>query len=114
MPATPRLGNLLGNGLCQALRSGRTRTVFYSTLVAVIGSVSFGYGQGFSSPALPELDKNSGEHTYFRKTLYHDLFNVRMINVTSGWDTCHSCYCIIITELRPLRPNKLVFRPELK
>ena len=62
--------------LWHALRSVRTRTVFYSTLVAVIGSVSFGYGQAFSSPALPELDKNTAEHTYFKKTLYHDLFNV--------------------------------------
>ena len=71
MSSNLRLGNLW-----QALRSVQTRTVLYSTLVAVIGSVSFGYGQGFSSPALPELDKNTGEHTYFKKTLYHDLFNV--------------------------------------
>ena len=71
IPRANRRGNLW-----RALRSVRTRTVFYSTLVAVIGSVSFGYGQAFSSPALPELDKNTGEHTYFNKTLYHDLFNV--------------------------------------
>lgn len=69
--ATPRLGNLW-----QALRSVRTRTLFYSSLVAVIGSLSFGYANGFSSPTLPDLDKNTEEHTYFNKTVYHDLFNV--------------------------------------
>lgn len=63
-------------GLWQALKSVGTKTLFYSTLVAVIGSVSFGYGNGFSSPALPDLDKNNGKHTRFNRTLYHDLFNV--------------------------------------
>jgi len=69
--ATPRLGNLW-----QALKSVRIRTLFYSSLVAVIGSLSFGYANGFSSPTLPDLDENEGEHTYFNKTIYHDLFNV--------------------------------------
>ena len=70
-PATPRLGNLW-----KALKSVRIRTLFYSSFVAVIGSLSFGYVNGFSSPTLPDLDENSGEHTYFNRTIYHDLFNV--------------------------------------
>ena len=70
-PATPRLGNLW-----KALKSVRIRTLFYSSFVAVIGSLSFGYVNGFSSPTLPDLDKNHGEHTNFNKTIYHDLFNV--------------------------------------
>ena len=69
--ATPRLGNLW-----KALKSVRIRTLFYSSFVAVIGSLSFGYVNGFSSPTLPDLDKNNGEHTYFNRTIYHDLFNV--------------------------------------
>ena len=73
-PATPRLGNLW-----KALKSVRIRTLFYSSVVAVIGSLSFGYVNGFSSPTLPDLDKNNGEHTYFNKTIYHDLFNVSHI-----------------------------------
>jgi len=60
----------------QAFRSVRIRTVFYSSLVAVIGSLSFGYTNGFSSPALPDLDENEGRHTRFNETIYHDLFNV--------------------------------------
>lgn len=71
MSATPRLGNLW-----QALKSVRIRTLFYSSVVAVIGSLSFGYANGFSSPTLPDLDKSRGEHTYFNRTIYHDLFNV--------------------------------------
>ena len=67
----PRVGNLW-----KALKSVRIRTLFYSSFVAVIGSLSFGYVNGFSSPTLPDLDKNTGEHTYFNKTVYHDLFNV--------------------------------------
>lgn len=67
----PRMGNLW-----QALKSVRIRTLFYSSLVAVIGSLSFGYVNGFSSPTLPDLDKNNGEHTNFNTTIYHDLFNV--------------------------------------
>ena len=70
-PATPRLGNLW-----KALKSVRIRTLFYSSFVAVIGSLSFGYANGFSSPTIPDLDKNVREHTYFNRTIYHDLFNV--------------------------------------
>lgn len=69
--ATPRLGNLW-----RALKSVRVRTLFYSSLVAVIGSLSFGYGNGFSSPALPDLDESKGEYTSFNRTIYNDLFNV--------------------------------------
>ena len=68
----PRVGNLW-----KALKSVRIRTLFYSSLVAVVGSLSFGYVNGFSSPTLPDLDENSdGGYTYFNKTVYHDLFNV--------------------------------------
>ena len=69
--SNPRMGNLW-----KALKSVRIRTLFYSSIVAVIGSLSFGYVNGFSSPTLPDLDKNNGENTYFNKTVYHDLFNV--------------------------------------
>ena len=70
----PRLGNLW-----QALRSVQIRTLLYSSMVAVMASLSFGYGIGFSSPTLHDLDANEGKHTYFRKTIYHDLFNVSCI-----------------------------------
>ena len=68
---TPQLGNLW-----QALRSVQIRTLLYSSMVAVMASLSFGYGIGYSSPTLHDLDANEGKHTYFRKTIYHDLFNV--------------------------------------
>ena len=59
--------------LWEELKTAGTKNLFYATLVAVIGSVSFGYGNGFSSPALPDLDKTRND---FNKTLDHDLFNV--------------------------------------
>lgn len=68
---TPQLGNLW-----QALQSVQIRTLLYSSMVAVLASLSFGYGIGYSSPTLHDLNANEGKHTYFRKTIYHDLFNV--------------------------------------
>ena len=62
-----------GNLVWQALKSIRIRTLLYSSIVAVIGSLSFGYTNGFSSPATPDLDKDHGS---FNNTLDHDLFNV--------------------------------------
>jgi len=69
--STPRFGNLWA-----ALKSGRVSTLLYSSLVAVMASLSFGYAMGFSSPALPDLDNNEGKHRFFNKTIYHDMFNV--------------------------------------
>ena len=68
---TPQLGNLW-----EALRSVQIRTLLYSSMVAVMASLSFGYGIGYSSPTLHDLNANEGEHTYFRRTIYQDLFNV--------------------------------------
>ena len=74
-PTTPpQLGNLW-----QALRSVRIATLLYSSVVTVMASLSFGYGIGFSSPTLHDLDENEGKHTYFRRTIYHDSFNVSNI-----------------------------------
>ena len=70
----PRWGNLW-----RALRSVRVTTLFYSSLVAVLGSLSFGYAMGFSSPALVDLEDNKGEYTSFNKTIYSDTFNVSEI-----------------------------------
>jgi len=67
----PRWGNLW-----RALRSVRVTTLFYSSLVAVLGSLSFGYAMGFSSPALVDLEDNKGKYTSFNKTIYSDTFNV--------------------------------------
>ena len=72
--SAPRLGNLWA-----ALRSGRVSTLLYSSMVAVMASLSFGYAMGFSSPALPDLDNNEGKHRFFNKTIYHDMFNVSII-----------------------------------
>jgi len=69
--SSPRLGNLWA-----ALRSGRIRTLLYSSLVAVMASLSFGYAMGYSSPTLVDLDSNVGKHRFFNKTIYHDAFNV--------------------------------------
>ena len=72
---TPTTAPQLGN-LWQALRSVRIATLLYSSIITVMASLSFGYGIGYSSPTLHDLDQNEGEHTYFRKTIYHDAFNV--------------------------------------
>jgi len=57
--------------------SVRLKTLVYSSLVAVmIAMLAFGYDMGFSSPTLHDLDQNNGKHTYFNKTIYHDVFNV--------------------------------------
>lgn len=72
---TPTTPPQLG-GLREALRSVQIRTLLYSCLVTVMASLSFGYGIGFSSPTLHDLDQNEGKHTYFRRTIYHDSFNV--------------------------------------
>ena len=62
--------------LWRALRSVKVRTLFYSTLVAVLASLSFGYGTGFSSPALSYLENQNSSHYCFNKTLHSDIFNV--------------------------------------
>ena len=67
----PQIGNLW-----QALRSVRITTLLYSSIITVMASLSFGYGIGYSSPTLHDLDQNEGTHTYFRRTIYHDAFNV--------------------------------------
>ena len=54
-------------------------TIFllYSSGVACLTTmVAFAYDIGFSSPTLHDLSQNSGKHTYFNKTIYHDIFNV--------------------------------------
>ena len=71
---SPKLGNLW-----HALRSTQIRPLLYSSMVAVMASLSFGYGIGYSSPTLNDLDGNEGEYTSFRKTIYRDTFNVRDI-----------------------------------
>ena len=59
------------------MRSVQIKTLLYSSLVAVmITMLAFGYDMGFSSPTLHDLDQNNGKHTYFDKTIYHDVFNV--------------------------------------
>ena len=59
------------------MRSVQIKTLLYSSLVAVmITMLAFGYDMGFSSPTLHDLDQNNGKHTYFNKTIYHDVFNV--------------------------------------
>ena len=83
---TPQIGNLW-----QALRSVQIRTLLYSSMVAVMASLSFGYGIGYSSPTLHDLDANEGKHTYFRKTIYHDVFNVSYLQKIAS-----SSYCFII------------------
>jgi len=70
----PRLGSLW-----RALRSVRVTALLYSSLVAVLGSLSFGYGMGFSSPALVDLEDSNGKHTSFNKTIYSDTFNVSVL-----------------------------------
>ena len=67
----PRLGNLWNS-----LKSVRIRTLLYSSMVTVMASLSFGYGIGFSSPTLHDLNQNEGKHTFFNKNVYHSLFNV--------------------------------------
>lgn len=57
-------------------RAGRIRSVLYACVVAVLGAFSVGFVLGFSSPALPDLDKNSGTNTDMNKSIYHSLFNV--------------------------------------
>ncbi|XP_065897317.1 uncharacterized protein [Dysidea avara] len=58
------------------LKSVRIKTLLYTSLVAVmITMLAFGYDMGFSSPTLHDLDQNNGEHVYFKKTIYHDVFN---------------------------------------
>ena len=73
---TPKLGNLW-----HALRSTQIRTLLYSSMVAVMASLSFGYGIGYSSPTLSDLEANKGEYTSFRKAIYRDTFNVSDIIV---------------------------------
>ena len=74
--------------LWQALKSVRVTTLFYSSLVAVLGSLSFGYALGFSSPALADLAENKGKHMSFNKTIYSDTFNVSGVCIrlrVCGW-----------------------------
>jgi len=58
------------------IKTGRIRTVLYACVVAVLGSFSVGYVIGFSSPALPDLDKKNGVYTDMNKSIYHSIFNV--------------------------------------
>lgn len=54
-----------------------TISLLYSSGVACLTTmVAFAYDIGFSSPTLHDLSQNSGKHTYFNKTIYHDIFNV--------------------------------------
>lgn len=76
---TPTTAPQIGN-LWQALRSVRITTLLYSSIITVMASLSFGYGIGYSSPTLHDLDQNEGTHTYFRRTIYHDAFNVSSIS----------------------------------
>ena len=58
------------------IKTGRIGTVLFACVVAVLGSFSVGFVIGFSSPALPDLDKKSGTHTDMNKSIYHSMFNV--------------------------------------
>lgn len=52
----------------------RTKTITYTTLVAVIGTLIMGYSVGYSSPALPDL-KTADPKTSFNKTMHQDIFS---------------------------------------
>ena len=68
-----------GRILTRRISDTRLITVTYSTAIALIGALLFGYAIGYSSPVINELEKN---HTcgkdFLHENQYQGVFSVRL------------------------------------
>lgn len=70
----------------------RLTTVTYSSAIALIGALLFGYAIGYSSPVIGDLSKNKTDHRYLDRNEYKGVFNVRKEIILGHICNVYQCF----------------------